>query len=136
MKAKRAACKECPFRREAPPGWLGSNTPENFVANALTDASLACHTSMDQNLKGRAWKKAEAEAPRCFGALTLMRNEVKIPRDPAAAKVVAKIPRDPVKFFSNRAEFIAHHRAARIKSWEFSPDSYPDDDDEEIFDDD
>ena len=40
-------CKECPFRKKSAPGWLGSSTPEGFMATTLSDVEMPCHLTVD-----------------------------------------------------------------------------------------
>lgn len=117
MKVQPVACTECPFRRNSAQGWLGNNDPETFTMQALRDESLGCHSTFNQELKREDWVKAEAKAPRCFGAMTLMRNECKLPRDYEMMALAKTIPQNFKDFFSNRLEFISYHMAAKVKSW-------------------
>lgn len=44
MKLKRKKpCKECPFRKESSPGWLGPWDARSIVQQAHSEAGLACH---------------------------------------------------------------------------------------------
>jgi hypothetical protein len=119
MKVRDTICNECPFRRCAAAGWLGSNTPQDFVQLALDDESVACHLMVDQTLPRAKWEKAEESTVRCRGALTLTRNSAKLPRDREMAILVKSVPADRDAVFSNSREFIQHHEAAKVKSWEF-----------------
>jgi len=74
---------------------------------------------MDQTLARDKWVKVEAETPRCRGALTMMRNECKLPHGPVMAALARSIPADRETVFSHRLEFIKHHNGATVKSWEF-----------------
>lgn len=117
-KVRTKICRECPFQRKSLPGWLGSNDPETFAAIAMSDSSIACHTSMDQTLPRSKWLEKEAEAPRCRGALTMMKNKCQVPRDPKMAELVRLVPADRVSVFSNQIEFINYHNESSVKSWE------------------
>lgn len=44
-------CRECPFRRNSVPGWLGPWTIEKIQAQAHGEFGLSCHTSEDRMLK-------------------------------------------------------------------------------------
>jgi hypothetical protein len=119
MKIRDQICDDCPFRRNAPPGWLGANKPEEFVVEALSDRSTACHMMVDQYLPRRQWEQAEIKAPRCRGAITLMRNTCKSPRDPEMRDLTKTVPADRENVFSNSKEFVDHHLTSAIRSWEF-----------------
>ena len=118
-KVRAEICGECPFRREGMAGWLGANKPEEFVVNALTDVSLACHMMVNQEQKKIDFLKAEAEAPRCRGALTLMRNVAKLPRNAKMMALVKTVPADRERVFSSSKEFVEFHNNAKVKSWTF-----------------
>ena len=119
MTVRKDICGECPFRRKGWQGWMGKNTPTAFATAAMTDVSVACHLQVEQTLARPAWEKAEMNAPRCRGALTMMRNQCKIPRDLKMAELVRTVEADRDAVFSHSIEFIAHHEAAKVKSWEF-----------------
>lgn len=113
-------CNECPFRRIAMPGWLGSNTPQSFIIDISYERPLPCHTSInyeDPRWK-RQWERGEI-GNICAGSLILMRNMSKLPRDPN----FPRLPADHKLVFSNPHEFIEHHEAAKIRSWELGPDA-------------
>lgn len=109
MKVVKKMCKECPFRRTSAQGYLGNNKAEPFAHNAMLDHSVACHMSMRQELPREEWERLEREAPRCRGALTMMRNTCKLPRDPEMSALVKTVEPDRVNVFSQVAEFIQYH---------------------------
>lgn len=119
MKVRETVCGECPFRRGSAAGWLGANDPEAFAAAALAEQSVACHTMVNQTLQRPKWEQAEAEAPRCRGALTFQRNICKLPRDPEMRDLVNSVPADRENVFSTPKEFIEHHQSSPVRSWEF-----------------
>lgn len=90
----RAPCSDCPFRRDAPPGWLGGNTPETFVAIAHTDQKYNCHTKV---------------GPQCAGLAIYRANVCKVPRE----EDVLRLPGNTEHVFSTDEEFLAHHRRGR-----------------------
>lgn len=119
MTVRQTICGECPFRRKAAPGWLGANAPEEFAEMAVSDNSIGCHTQVNQSLPKGEWQVAEANAPRCRGAMTMMRNMCKLPRHPATAALQRTVPADRDEVFSHPSEFVEFHNAARVKSWTF-----------------
>ncbi len=115
MKVCSKICPECPFRRKAAPGWLGANSPENFVALATSDSSIACHMAFDQNSEN--FEARESQAARCRGAITLMSNMCKLPHDPEMAALRKSVPADHKEVFSFPYQFTEYHNSAAVKSW-------------------
>ena len=105
-------CNDCPFRRASAPGWLGDDSAENFVSNALADYSdvpLPCHQAIDY--EDPDWMETQyEEAPLCVGAVIFAKNYMKRPRDPVRAAW-----QDQVKtsddVFRYPYEFLEHHGA-------------------------
>jgi hypothetical protein len=85
-------CKDCPWRRKAANGWLGSDqTPEEWIQTAHSEATVECHVN---------------QGNRCAGIATYRANICRIPRD---AKEM-RLPKDKEIVFSSPKEFIDHHR--------------------------
>lgn len=109
-------CRDCPWRRNAVPGWLGSSVDaeQDFVANALADVSdepLPCHSTI--NYDDPDWKASQyPDAALCAGALIFARNTAKLPRDPAKADAVLSVQADHDRVFSSAEQFLDHHRGA------------------------
>lgn len=82
MKLKRKTrCKECPFRKGAPRGWLGPWTPETILAQANSEAGLACH--MDAKAKRRLTDDELVEKVHvCVGSMQYANRTCKIYRNP------------------------------------------------------
>lgn len=96
-KQHREPCSDCPFRRDALAGWLGGNTPEEFVQMAHTDAPYPCHTVI---------------GPHCAGLATYRANICKSPRDPKAFT----LPQNKITVFAWPTEFIAHHKGGILNT--------------------
>lgn len=113
--AQKKPCKQCPFRRKAAPGWLGASDPEGFVGTMISEKELLpCHSTVDYERHDWHERWTRGSDPRnkmCAGALTLMANQGKRPRVGPTAE------RDTETVFASFAEFIEHHRAARVQSW-------------------
>lgn len=89
----RTPCADCPWRRKAPPGWLGSDqTPEEWIQTAHCEATVECHTK---------------QGARCAGLAIYRANVCRRPRDPREMTLL----KDHAKVFSNPQEFIDHHRS-------------------------
>lgn len=109
--APSVPCRECPFRRASPNGYLGAATPENFINSTLiTEVGMPCHLTVDY--EDRDWRKTmETESQLCRGSLIFLRNSCKLPRTPEYAAAVQETAADRANVFSNAAEFLAHHTA-------------------------
>lgn len=90
-------CKECPFRRIAPAGYLGGNDPKSFAINAANDGHFPCHLTMDDGLE------RELE---CAGRATMWANQAKKSRDTS----VPRLTPDREGVFSHIGEFTEHHK--------------------------
>lgn len=86
-------CSDCPFRRDAIPGWLAGESPEWWMQLAHGEGSSECHTSDKQ----------------CAGLAVYRANVCKSPRDESALR----LPKDPIVVFSSRQEFITHHNRSK-----------------------
>lgn len=104
------ACALCPFRRTSIPGYLGAERdPEQFTRAALADSGdrLPCHCTIDYT--DDEWRDTQlSDAAMCAGALAMLSNQCKLPRDPDLAEVVQQVPSDP-EVFTMATEFVEHH---------------------------
>ncbi len=92
MKQHSIPCSDCPWRRNAMKGWLGSEqTPEDWVRTAMGEVSVECHTH------GNC---------QCAGISIFRANVCKSPRYKEI--LVLKPNRESV--FSTPKEFIDYHR--------------------------
>lgn len=95
--AKRATrqhtrpCGDCPWRRDALPGWLGSLTIDEWLRATHGEARIDCHT-----LRG----------VQCAGAAIYRGNVCKSPRDPK----ILRLPADRTTVFASPTQFIDYHR--------------------------
>lgn len=126
MKQHTQPCKECPFRRVAPPGWLGSNQPQHFAVNAAHESNLPCHLTM-----------SKPDSPQCAGRAIMWANQCKVARDGS----VPRLEKDREHVFSHIGEFTKHHGITitpmQLMGAEPLDDAKEDDyDDEEDFDED
>jgi hypothetical protein len=83
-------CSDCPWRRDALPGWLGSMTADEWTAAVHGEASVECHTLL---------------GAQCAGAAIYRANICKLPRDPRQLR----LPKDRAAVFGRPGEFISHH---------------------------
>ncbi len=113
-------CGECPFRRRAPAGWLGANTPQALIAEISLERPLPCHPTIDY--EDPAWLEkwtAQQIGRICAGSLIMAANMGKLARD----RAFPRLPADDHAVFKNHLEFIAHHEGADIRSWEQAEDA-------------
>jgi hypothetical protein len=83
-------CGDCPWRRDSLAGWLGTDTPEEWLQNVHGEARIECHTKI---------------GAQCAGAAIYRANVCKLVRDPEALK----LPADRTRVFARPSEFIEHH---------------------------
>jgi hypothetical protein len=86
----RKPCSDCPWSRQALPGWLGSNTREEWIAIAHGEFRVDCHTRKNNECAGLAIYRA---------------NVCKSVRDPS----VLVLPADRDAVFARPQEFLDHH---------------------------
>lgn len=107
-------CNDCPFRRNAVPGWLGASGPEWFVESALADEAeyapgahfAPCHQTVDY--EDDDWRERLEDADACVGALQFAANMCKSPRDHERAAAVRAAGQNP-NVFRTPQEFIDYH---------------------------
>lgn len=85
-------CKECPWRRVAPRGWLGDMTVETFMEHAHSESVMDCHLGNGTH--------------QCAGAAIYRANVSKRTRHP---NMILTLAADPEKVFASPKEFIDHH---------------------------
>jgi hypothetical protein len=86
----RTPCSDCPFRRDAIPGWLGGKTPMEFVMQAHGEVIYPCHAKI---------------GPQCAGMAIYRANVCKVPRDGRALS----LPPNTRTVFAGIREFVAYH---------------------------
>lgn len=84
-------CSDCPFARDALPGWLGTSTAEEWRQMAHGETWIECHVHT---------------GVQCAGASIYRANVAKTPRD----KTIMRLPADPKSCFVTPMEFLEHHR--------------------------
>ena len=104
----RRPCRQCPFRTDAPPGWLGPWDAPTLLAN-IRQIGFPCHrtiTAPDQALDDPALES-------CAGAALFLNARMTLARDPALARhqelLRKRAAPDTHRVFTSDAEFIDHH---------------------------
>lgn len=83
-------CSDCPWSRRALKGWLGGDTPEQWLQVAFGEVKEPCHVHPNQ---------------QCAGLAIFRKNICKAPRD----GTILVLPKNTTLVFSTPAEFLAHH---------------------------
>jgi len=93
MKSQRTQpCRECPFRRVAPRGWLGNIPVDTFLEHAHSESVMDCHLGRGKH--------------QCAGAAIYRANVLKRTRNP---DLIIELPPDREKVFAAPNEFREHH---------------------------
>jgi hypothetical protein len=93
-------CNDCPWRRNAAPGWLGPYTAEEWVQLAHSDEPIACHLTIEVE---DSWE--EGVIRQCAGAAIYRANVCKSPRNPE----VVVLPSDTETVFATPNQFMDYH---------------------------
>lgn len=109
MRQHDKPCRECPFRRIAPAGWLGGFTPDEFVLIADQEQRMPCHLHMAKH--GATYAEPGTTAPQCAGRAIYWANQLKVPR---VSGSILELPQDIEHVFRWRHEFVAHHRGGPL----------------------
>jgi len=109
-------CKECPFRKESAPGYLGtlSHQPEEFL-KPMEYHIMPCHMAIDyDDDEGKTdLTKAAINSP-CIGALQFMNNSCKFPRgarEPGIYQTHLENAGTNPNVFKWSNDFIQHHKS-------------------------
>lgn len=86
----RRPCHDCPWRRTALPGWLGSRTAAEWIGVAHGDDPIYCHTVI---------------GPQCAGAAIYRANVCKLSRN----EDVLRLPKDRDTVFDRPDDFKRYH---------------------------
>lgn len=90
-KQHTSPCSDCPWRRDALPGWLGGEDVSYWLHLAHNDVTVDCHTIVNQ---------------QCAGMAIYRSNVAKSCRGP-----MLKLPSDKEQVFATPMEFRAHHES-------------------------
>lgn len=96
-------CKECPWRKNSIPGWLGASTPLEFLALSESEARMPCHLTVDYEQDD--WREQAETAPQCAGRAIHFANRCREPQDPS----LLRLKPDYEAVFSNPLDFYKHH---------------------------
>lgn len=100
------ACKECPYRKDSAPGWLGesSGDPVDFLTQLDSPVMHPCHMAVN-------WEENESYlgASVCKGALQFAKNTCKMLGDKRGNDLRSSLTIDTTEIFETRQKFIEHH---------------------------
>lgn len=100
----KTPCIECPWRKDATPGWLGPHTAEEWVRGAHGEGAIACHRTIQRGSGEAEWN--DPGLRQCAGAAQFRANVFKQPRDP---NIAVADKRDDSLVFGTNSEFLEHH---------------------------
>lgn len=111
-KQHTSPCRECPWKRNSAPGWLGASEPGEFLAQSDTGHRMPCHLA-GIDYESPNWKAMADKAPECAGHAIYLANRCKLPQPGHL-----KLPSDHALVFTRPHEFVAHHAGVDPKSLE------------------
>ena len=116
----RPMCRECPWRKNAPAGWLGAASPEEFVSAMQGNQKMPCHLTVDYDDPDWSEKLEDSNKSQyCIGALKATKALCKRPYDREHCEAIDEVAEtNTEEILSPWGEFQDHHNAANIKSWE------------------
>lgn len=97
-------CKDCPFRKDIEPGFLGGSPPETYVGQIQGPFHIPCHKGIDYS--DEAWRQKAFEVTHCVGAASLRTSIGVAPLMPASLS----LPEPCSESFDTLEAFYAHHR--------------------------
>lgn len=101
-----APCNECPWRRDAIPGYLGPYTPLDWVKIAHGEQPIACHKTIRvHNPLESTGSWDDPKIRQCRGAAIFRENVGKSPKNPT----IITGPHDPVAVFDDTLDFCRYH---------------------------
>lgn len=97
--AVKEPCNDCPWRRNAAPGWLGPHPAQQWLDCVHGETAIACHQTIPE---GGGWGPRTLQ---CRGAAVFRANVFKSPHNPT----IEAGPRDTEHVFETDAEFREYH---------------------------
>lgn len=103
-------CSDCPWRRNATPGWLGPYDAIKWLGIAHSDSPVACHQTITHTDEEGIGEWDDPALRQCRGVAIFREHICKAPRDPA----IETGPEDREHVFANNAEFIEYHTGEKL----------------------
>lgn len=109
-------CNDCPFRRDSMRGFLGGTKLADWLTAWSSENKFPCHKTVNQVLVDTDnpigdYHPALDGASYCAGALIMMRNSAKVPRNINDRKAAKSVERDSQTVFSHIGQFKQHHES-------------------------
>ena len=108
----RKPCKECPFRKASPKGWLGPDSAQEVMDKVNREGDYICHmtTAGKAEIDGRG----PLDTPGlkyCTGSIMYANTNFKRYRDPERQKLQDEMSKMKcrTKVLRNAKEFMEHH---------------------------
>lgn len=110
-------CSQCPFRINAPAGWLGDYTAEDIIKIIQMEEPFYCHKQVEEHspdgYDDPEWQEwAEENADQCVGSLIMAKRMCKLPRDRKHSEAVKAVDATQPILFPPQV-FVAHHTARK-----------------------
>jgi hypothetical protein len=96
VKQHKAPCSDCPWSRKSLPGWLGIESPQEWLRHAHGHCTVDCHTRRRSDDPERFWQ--------CAGISIYRANVIQRVDPPGLV-----LPSNKVNVFATPQEFLAHH---------------------------
>lgn len=107
---RKVMCAECPFRRNAAPGWLGPWTPKQINQIAESDEDFICHKSVEAlAAEGLSDIEIDTFGQHCVGMLRYRNTLAKLSRDPQVARWQRELREVPDQPVLAARTFMSHH---------------------------
>lgn len=103
-------CNDCPWRRNAAPGWLGPYSAEEWIRLAHTETPIACHQTIKPGFKADmhgGWD--DPGLRQCMGVAIYRHHAMKRMMNPTDAYFEAKENRERVFDDILGRDFIGYH---------------------------
>ena len=108
MKTTQKPCGECPFRKNALPGWLGPwKSAEELLRPVMGEVGFICHMSLQTDYD-EARGIDESKHKLCAGSLICANKSFKSYRNPDLAAAQKKFGRD--EGIMDQWEFVERHK--------------------------
>jgi hypothetical protein len=91
-------CEDCPFRRNAIPGWLAGQSPADYCSMAHSETLIECHCHVK-----------DGKHIQCAGAAIYRANTFK-----RVALPCITLPADRKSVFATPVEFLEHHSEKKL----------------------
>lgn len=109
-------CKECPFDKKSPQGWLGPHEPEDIVEGINLEILFPCHMHINEENEESTNELIESgKIPICRGFLASASKSFKMfGGNPSTGSELRKLQKEITEEDKNQVlnkwEFLKHHK--------------------------